>query len=375
MKISYKLLVGMAFNVLLCLFLVSSVSAQRGGGGRPSGGGGGGGGYSGGGGGGYSGGGGGGPSGGGYTSSRPSYNGGSPAGGSSRPSYNGGTYGASRPSVNSDGTINQGTRMVAPPRASWGARNSAIAPNGGRAYANGNSYNSRGYSSRPTTPGVTTGTRTGANGYPNGSNGHYYDRTNGMYHGGNYGYWGGNGYCYYNRGYYNSYYYPYLGYSYGYLPYGYYPFYWGNYQYFYSAGLFYTYANDQYTVVEPPIGAEINSLPSDAQSIVINGLQYYESNGVYYEPITKDDGTTSYQVAGKDGELNTAVGGQGSVQQAPKIGDVVNSLPSDCRIIKINGERLYESPEGVYYKEVIDANNKKTFKVVGLPADDVRDNQ
>jgi hypothetical protein len=89
------------------------------------------------------------------------------------------------------------------------------------------------------------------------------------------------------------------------LPFGYYPFYWGDYQYYYSDGLYYQYNDNQYTVVEPPVGASVNSLPSKAQAITINGEQYYESNGVYYRAVTKDDGTVVYEVAGKDGELNT----------------------------------------------------------------------
>src|SRR6185369_17951514 len=87
--------------------------------------------------------------------------------------------------------------------------------------------------------------------------------------------------------------------------YGYYPFYWGDLQFYYSNGYFYQYNNNQYTVVEPPVGAAVNSLPSGAESIIINGAQYYELNGVYYQPITKDDGTTAYQVVGKDGQLET----------------------------------------------------------------------
>jgi len=186
------------------------------------------------------------------------------------------------------------------------------------------------------------------------------------------GYLPGHAYYHYNRGYYGSYYYPRLGFSVGFLPYGYYPFYFGDYQYFYSGGLFYQYDNDQYTVVEPPVGAEIKTLPSDAQSIVINGQQYYEVNGVYYEPITKDDGTLSYQVAGKDGELNTD-GGDQSVDNGPpppQIGDIVSQLPPNCRKISINGEKLYLSEDGVYYKAQLDQDNNKVYKIVGLPADD-----
>jgi hypothetical protein len=185
------------------------------------------------------------------------------------------------------------------------------------------------------------------------------------------GYLPGNTYYHYNHGYYNSYYYPQLGFSVGYLPFGYYPFYWDDSQYFYSGGLFYQYDNDQYTVVEPPVGAEVKTLPSNAQSIVINGQQYYEVDGVYYEPIAKDDGTLSYQVAGKDGELNTDQSQNvDNGPPPPQIGDIVPTLPPNCRKININGEKLYLSEDGVYYKPITDDNGNKSYKIVGLPADD-----
>ena len=87
-------------------------------------------------------------------------------------------------------------------------------------------------------------------------------------------YWGG--------GFYNSLYWPRLGFSVGFLPYGYYPFYWGGLQFYYSDGYYYNNDNGQYTVVEPPVGAQLNNLPEGAKSIMINGQQYYELNGVYY---------------------------------------------------------------------------------------------
>ncbi|MHB8205776.1 DUF6515 family protein [Mucilaginibacter sp.] len=181
----------------------------------------------------------------------------------------------------------------------------------------------------------------------------------------------GNTYYHYNHGYYGSYYAPRLGFSIGILPYGYYPFYYDNDQYFYSGGLFYQFDNDQYTVVEPPVGAEVKTLPSNAQSIVINGQQYYEADGVYYVPITKDDGTLSYQVAGKDGELNTADDQSvDNAPPAPQIGDIVTQLPPNSRKISVNGDKLYLSPDGIYYKAQIDQNGTKTYKIVGLPEDD-----
>lgn len=176
--------------------------------------------------------------------------------------------------------------------------------------------------------------------------------------------WGRHGGYFYNGGFYGSLYYPWLGLGFGFLPYGYYSFYWGGYPYFYSDGLYYQYNNDQYTVVEPPVGAAINSMPSGAQSIVINGQQYYEKNGVYYQAITKDDGTVVYEIAGKDGVLNTDAKGADAV--VPKIGDVVSQLPPDCRKVKLNGQTFFVSVDGIYYQEMSDG---KSYKIVGLDAD------
>lgn len=188
-------------------------------------------------------------------------------------------------------------------------------------------------------------------------------------------YWSNRGYYHYYRGYYGTYYAPRLGFSIGFLPYGYYPFYYDDLQYFYSGGLFYQYDNNEYTVVEPPVGAEVNDLPSNAQSIMINGEQYYEANGVYYQPITKDDGSTSYQVAGKDGELNTNNPNGDMDQQMPQIGDIIQSLPPNCRKISLNGEKYYVSEDGYYYQEARDNNNNKVYKIVGTPDDGPSDQQ
>jgi hypothetical protein len=182
----------------------------------------------------------------------------------------------------------------------------------------------------------------------------------------------GGGFYYSAHDYYRNYYAPRLGIHIGVLPFGYYPFYFGPDQYFYSAGLFYQFNNNQYTVVEPPVGAAIASLPDAAQSIVINGTQYYEYNGVYYQPVTKDNGTIVYQVAGEDGQLNTDndPNGQQQAQQAlPQVGDMVNNLPDGCRTIKIAGQKYYESSDGYYFQDATDVNGDKGYKIVGTPQD------
>ena len=178
---------------------------------------------------------------------------------------------------------------------------------------------------------------------------------------------------YYNHyGYYESYYAPRIGLSVNVLPYGYYPFYHGPSLYYYGGGMYYQQTDNTFTVVEPPIGAEVKQLPENAQSIIINGVQYYELNGVYYQPITKDDGSLRYQIAGKDGELNTDdVNGQ----DAPpiQVGDLVDNLPEDYRKVNLNGEKYYVTPSGYYLQDAVDENGKKVYKIISVPSPDMTD--
>ncbi len=214
------------------------------------------------------------------------------------------------------------------------------------------------YSSNTRAGGVN-----GTRGYVRGTGAGVYGHGGGS---GHYG-WGRHGGYFYNGGFYGSLYYPWLGFNCWYLPYGYDMFYWNDYPYYFSDGYYYQYNNDEYTVVEPPIGALIKTLPSDAKSIVINGQQYYELNGVYYLPMQMDGGKIEYQVAGKDGELNTDVNGATSI--TPKVGDVVTKLPADCRKVKLNGGTFFVSEDGVYYQEIKDQNNNTVYKIVGLESD------
>jgi hypothetical protein len=332
MRPIYKFLAQAGFTAALCVLLTVPSMAQRGG---HSGGGGGGGGGS------HSSGGGGGFSGGSHASGGGFS---APRSGFSAPR----SSGISAPRGGSVSAPRTGTNYAS--RSSAGVRSGAvgIAP--------------RGYVRSVTaTPGVhALATR----GYVPGAYGHSY--TGGGVYARPYG-WGLHGGYFYAHGYYGALYYPWLGFSCGYLPWGYYPFWWGGAYFYYSDGLFYNYENEQYTVVEPPVGASVNKLPSKAQSIVIDGQQYYEMNGVYYQPITKDDGTTAYEVVGKDGVLNT--NGSGAAAVTPHVGDVTETLPPGCRKVKLNGNTLYVSDDGIYYQETQDQNGKKAYKIVALESD------
>jgi len=366
MKILHKNLLYAALSTLLCLFLAQPSQAQRGatgGGGRSSGGGGGSTVSSSGGGGGVR------PSGGGYSNNTPSFSRPPTGGNYNRPSTNSGSF--NRPSAGNVGISRPGFNP-APQRQGAARGNYGYAPRPGVGVRGNYGYAPR--------QGIVTGgflprrgTSVSGLGFtPRGatSGGLTYRTAPRIGYG---GYWGNHGYYHYHRGYYGSYYLPSLGFTCGYLPIGYSSFFYGDDEYFFSNGLFYQYYNDNYTVVEPPIGAEITALPDKAQSIVINGEQYYELNGVYYRPVTKDDGTVVYEVAGKDGELNTKSDVDDAQPQGPQMGDIVPELPSDCRKIKVNGQKLWVSPDGVYYQELTDKNKNKMYKIVGLPADDETD--
>jgi hypothetical protein len=178
----------------------------------------------------------------------------------------------------------------------------------------------------------------------------------------------------YNNGYYG---YPGVGVRIGYLPYGYYPFYWGSDLYYYYGGTFYRpYDGGGYEVTVPPVGAEVPKLPEGASSIVINGQQYYEFNGVYYQAVVNDKGKTVYVIAGKDGVLNTDGSGENVDNPAgpPQVGDVVNQLPEGSHKVKLNGKKYFVSPDGIYYEEFTDANNMQAYRIASIPMDDEQQN-
>jgi hypothetical protein len=305
----------------------------------------------------------------------------------------GGSFGSSRQSAGVYGGGNSNNSFRPQAVAPQGSQQRGANPSRGLSFRRGGvSTPNRGYYGNSYRGGYSNSYRGGfGNSYRGGYSrgGRYYP--NGYGYGRNYAYryspWYGSGGYYYNRGFYGSLYYPRLGISLGVLPYGYYPFYWGSSRFFYSDGFFYQYDNNQYVVVEPPLGAAVNSLPKNASAITINGQQFYEANGVYYTLVTKDDGTVVYQVAGKDGQLDTesnaengydivndgykgrANSSEPTVVDLPRVGDLVYSLPADTRKIKLNGELYYVSPDDVYFQETRDTNGNKAYKVTSTPED------
>lgn len=170
---------------------------------------------------------------------------------------------------------------------------------------------------------------------------------------------------------------PAFGFRLSILPFGYYPFYIGSNPYYYYQGVYYRpYDDGGYEVIAPPLGATVKHLPSGAKATVINGQKYYELGGTFYQEQLDAKNKVRYVVVGTDGVINTVDQDQQqqdapdaapnvAPNQPPAQGSTISQLPANSKVVVINQQKLYLAPSGIYYKEVIDANNNVTYEVAG----------
>ncbi|HEY9533531.1 MAG TPA: DUF6515 family protein [Mucilaginibacter sp.] len=174
-------------------------------------------------------------------------------------------------------------------------------------------------------------------------------------------------------GYSGFYGYPNLGFYFNALPFGYYPFYMGSSLFYYYDGIFYRPYDEGYVVTAPPVGAAVPSMPRGAKAIMIDNQQFFEYNGVYYKIIINDKGDKVYVVAGKDGVLNTdnnndsGVGDNGTVNQVPHVGDIIDQLPENTRRVTLNGKKYYVTADEIYLEETKDANGVNVYRIASIP--------
>jgi hypothetical protein len=150
------------------------------------------------------------------------------------------------------------------------------------------------------------------------------------------------------------------------LPRDYRPVYMGSQVYFYSNGIFYRRAERDYEVVRAPLGAELPEIPDNARVIVIDDQKYYEYEGTYFKERIKRDGEIWYEVVGKDGRLQTDAATRDVRPGDVRPGSLLNSLPPDSKIVIINNQKYYVSPDHVYYEEVIE-NNRLYYRATETP--------
>lgn len=69
-------------------------------------------------------------------------------------------------------------------------------------------------------------------------------------------------------------------------------------EYYYQDGVFYILRNGQYTVIVPPAGALVTSLPDDYDTVVMDGQEYYRVDNTVYRT-TLVEGTPYLEVLGQ----------------------------------------------------------------------------
>lgn len=207
------------------------------------------------------------------------------------------------------------------------------------------------------------------------------------FHDYNYGYRYGSSYAYYPDYRYHSVYrrpFPFIhfgptfGLRINILPFGYDRFYIGRNPFYYYEGVYYRpYSNGGYEVTEPPLGATIKHLPAGAKPNVINGQKYYELGGTFYIEETNAKDKLQYVVAGTDGVINTDEQKMVEPENAPTSAAPniipetaqqaanLNQLPAGSKVVIISGQKYYLNTSGVYYQEIINANNTVSYKVAG----------
>ena len=183
---------------------------------------------------------------------------------------------------------------------------------------------------------------------------------------------GGNPY-YYNSGLFYAYYsgfyqpiFPPFGIRIQILPFGYSQFFIGPDPYFYYRGIYYRHFDNYYQVVDAPMGATVSLLPQGARSVIINGEKLYELNGTYYKADRDENGNDVFIVVGKNGEVNNTTN-ENNLTQSPdelNVGDIISVLPEGSKIVTINGQTLYETPDHIYLQqETVDGTVQ--YKIVG----------
>ncbi|MEO8721393.1 MAG: DUF6515 family protein [Ginsengibacter sp.] len=179
---------------------------------------------------------------------------------------------------------------------------------------------------------------------------------------------------YYNRGYYYGYYggyyqpiFPPFGLQIRVLPFGYNTIFMNAIPYYYYNGIYYRQSNNYYEVVDAPMGASVSVLPRGARSVFINGEKLYELNGTYYKSDRDERGNDVFIVVGKNGVINNTADEQINQNLSPEsleIGSIISQLPEGSKVVTINGQQLYETPDHIYLQEETTEGNLN-YKVIG----------
>lgn len=135
------------------------------------------------------------------------------------------------------------------------------------------------------------------------------------------------------------------------LPHGYISIGVGGQRYHYCDGIFYRHIDREYVVVAPPVGAIIDTRPSDCRTVIINGETYYENNGVYYR-LTSN----GYEVVGQPRVTviePARIAAQTQIQNTDEvfIVNILNSQGGYTAVTLKKSGNGFIGPQGEFYPE------------------------
>src|SRR5205085_11448749 len=99
------------------------------------------------------------------------------------------------------------------------------------------------------------------------------------------------------------------------------------------------------------------------------GEKFYELNGTYYKEDRNSKGKVVFTVVGKNGEIDNTDDSSPEPESSSvhpyRVGDIITDLPEGSRLVTINGEKLFVTPDETYFRQQIDGNTS-TYKAVGV---------
>ena len=148
---------------------------------------------------------------------------------------------------------------------------------------------------------------------------------------------------------------------------------------------------DLYVVVDPPAGAQVSSVPEDAVEHEEGDVTVYQYDETFYTQATDEDGNEYYEVQPNPAEeeldelpadavsfmvdeetyyyanrgLYVAAEGGGYVLSEPAVGGITSQLPDGATVIN-EGDETYFQLDTVFFKP-LESGSGTTYEVVAAP--------
>lgn len=132
--------------------------------------------------------------------------------------------------------------------------------------------------------------------------------------------------------------------------------------YYYSAGIFYRHLSNRYVVVEAPLGAKVESLPSGFARVSVDGVNfsYFEDTWFIWRPALQ-----AYEVVANPSHQAIPAGNLSRLPSSQaRHHHWEAKLPNGAQAVDINGAQYFEH-NGIYYEPLV-VNGSLGYRKVRL---------